>query len=466
MKQLKYAVLALSLLFGVSACELSDVNIDPTRVSDANLNLMLPELQTQVAYSQSADVARMAGILVQYFVGADAQQVQYTDYIISEDAFNNYWTGGLYSGALRSAQVIIDKAQAEGNTYYEGIAKILMAEAYGQATLMWGDIPFSEALQGQANLKPAYDQQQQVLTSVLQLLDDAITVLSSPQGVNPGRADLIHGGNAGAWIKTARALKARYLVQQSKRNPQNYAAALTEITASYASLSEQSNFKYENTQVGNNPLAKFGIGRPNTLVINPEFAQRMDERDDPRQPYYMEANPNGGFRYYNATNAQLVWAANASVIPLISYVELKFLQAEALQRTGASTDQVQAALADGIRASIQQVGLDPAAYADFIAARSDLSGLSADQIIERIITEAYYAYYGFAMFQTWNNYRRTGYPALVPNPKGANGLNPSGVIPRRFLYPVSEVQTNSANLQSAKSRQNGALLDVPLWVFE
>lgn len=464
MKQLKYLWSLLAVLLALSACDLAETNIDPTRLNDVGLNLRLPEAMSQTAYNQSANQARVPGIIMQQFKGFDAQQIQYTDYLITEETWNNYWTGGLYSGALRSCQVMIDKAAEEGNAYYQGIGKILMAESYGMAALFFGDIPFSEALQGQDNLRPAYDTQEQVLTGVLNMLDEAITLLSSPTGASPGSADLIYQGNAARWVKTAKALKARYLMQTVKRTPGNANKALTELSGSYVSLAEQSNFKFEATQIGNNPLAKFGTGRPNTLVIDERFAQKMTDRNDPRRDYYME-NTGSQWSFFNQSNAKLVWAKDNSVIPIISFVEVKFLQAEALYRTGAPTADIQTALKDAITASLAQVGV-PGDNSAFINSRSDLTGLSGDAILERIIEEAYYAYYGYAFQQIWNNYRRTGYPALTPSPLGANAGNPSGGIPRRFLYPTNEVQTNLANLQAARDRQNGALMDVAVWAYQ
>lgn len=465
MKQFKYILLTLSVLLAASSCEdLTDVNIDPTRQADVDLNLLLPDLLSQTAYNQSANPARMPAIIMQHFTGFDAQQVQYSDYIIAEDAFNNFWNTGLYSGVLRAAQVIIDKAQEQDNTYYEGIAKIAMAEGYGMATMMFGDLPFSQALQGQENLKPAYDAQEQVINGVLAMLDEAIALLNNPSGVNPGGADLYYGGDAALWVKTAHGLKARYLAQSAKRNSGNWSAVLQEVGASFESIDEQPWFQFEDNQIANNPLAKFGIERPNTLIVDEGFAQKMTDRDDPRQNNYMEF-AESQWTFYNGANPDLVWTQSDAATPLISYVELKFLEAEALYHTGAGAGQIQQALAEAIQASIDQVGIteDASAFVDKV---SDLSGLSGEAVQERIIEEAYYAYFGYAWQQIWNNYRRTGYPDLTPNPNGANGLNPSGGIPQRFLYPVGEVQTNLENVQAAKDRQNGALLDVPLWVFE
>jgi len=465
MKSFKYTLLTLSVLLAVSSCgDLTEVNTDPTRQADVALNLLLPDALSQTAYNQSANPARMPAIIMQHFTGFDAQQVQYSDYIIAEDAFNNFWLTGLYSGVLRAAQVIIDKAEEEGNTYYEGIAKIIMAEGYGMATMMFGDLPFSQALQGQENLKPTYDAQEAVITGILNMLDDAIAVLGNPNGVSPGGADLYYGGDTEAWIKAAHGLKARYLAQSAKRNPGNWNQVLQEVSASFQSIDEQPWFQFEDNQIANNPLAKFGIERPNTLVVDEGFAQKMTDREDPRQDNYMEFS-GSQWTFYNSANSDLVWTQSDARTPLISYVELKFLETEALYHTGAGTAEIQEALKEAIQASIDQVGItdDVSAFIDKV---SDLSGLSGEAVLERIIEEAYYAYFGYAWQQVWNNYRRTGYPDLTPNPNGSNGLNPSGGIPQRYLYPVSEVQTNQENVQAAKDRQGGALLDVPIWVFE
>ncbi len=465
MKKLKYILLTLSVLFATSACEdLTDVNVDPTRLTDVNLNLLLPDALSQTAYNQSANPARMPAIIMQHFTGFDAQQVQYSDYIIAEDAFNNFWNTGLYSGVLRACQVIIEKAQEEGNTYYEGIAKIIMAEGYGMSTMMFGDMPFSEALQGQENLKPAYDSQEQVINGLLAMLNDAIGLLNSPSGVNPSSADLYYGGDPEAWLKVAHALKARYLAQTAKRNSGNWSEVLKEVSESFQSVDEQPWFQFEGNQIANNPLAKFGIERPNTLVVDEGFAQKMTDRADPRQDYYMEFS-GSQWTFYNGSNPNLVWTQSSSATPLISYVELKFLEAEALYQTGAGNGEIQAALSEAIQASMDQVGISDDVSA-FVAERSDLSGLSGEEVLERIIEEAYFAYFGYAWQQVWHNYRRTGYPDLSPNPDGTNGLNPSGGIPQRFLYPVGEVQTNLENVQAAKDRQGGALLDDPVWAFE
>jgi hypothetical protein len=200
------------------------------------------------------------------------------------------------------------------------------------------------------------------------------------------------------------------------------------------------------------------------LNIDGRFADWMDARTDPRKDLYMKLNAAGtDWVFHESGDGNLYWAQNNTVVPLQSYVELALMRAEALQGTGAGEAEVSAALAAGIAASMQQVGLDSATYGAYVAAQSDLSGLSDAEKMERIIEEAYSSYYGFSFLEVWTNYRRTGYPALSPSSNGVNGLNPSGVIPRRFPLPIREETTNATNYQAALDRQGGGLLDVDTW---
>ena len=212
MKKIIYLFMTIFLLFSTSCEEsLEELNIDPTNLAAVDLRLMLPEIISSGAFNEGAGGPRAAGIVMQQFIGLDAQQLQYTDYVLGEDLMNNYWRTGLYAGVLRSCDVMIKQAQEEGATFYEGVGKVMMANQYGIATSYFGDIPFSEALQGTDNLQPAYDSQEAVYQGVIRLLDEAISVLSgSPSGYGGG--DLIYGGNASGWLQTARALKARYLI--------------------------------------------------------------------------------------------------------------------------------------------------------------------------------------------------------------------------------------------------------------
>ena len=63
--------------------------------------------------------------------------------------------------------------------------------------------------------------------------------------------------------------------------------------------------------------------------------------------------------------------------------------------------------------------------------------------------------------EVWANFRRSGYPALTPNPYPGSEL--SGDFIRRFVYPDSEYVVNLENVLEANSRQGPDTMDTRVW---
>src|SRR5690606_30994413 len=106
-------------------------------------------------------LSRISSILVQHSAGLTAQYTDIQNYRITEGDFDNSW-GGLYSGTMNNAKIIIDKAGDE-NPYYAGIAKVIMAINLGLATDLWGDVPYSEAFRIDEGIRtPKLDTQQDI----------------------------------------------------------------------------------------------------------------------------------------------------------------------------------------------------------------------------------------------------------------------------------------------------------------
>lgn len=451
-----------ALLISTTGCDFGDINIDPTRQFDVEMSSLLPTAQAQVAYNIGANPNRVTGIILQQYEGVDAQQLQYTSCVIDENTMNNFWNFGLYAGLLNNLSVIIDKANEEEKPHYSGIAKVLMAHQLGMATSFFGDIPFSEALQGLENLKPSYDTQEQIYASIQTLLDEAINELGQPgHPVGPSGDDLIFGGDADSWTATAYALKARFTMHLTKRNPNAATQALGFIDQAkshgFTSEAAAPKFQFEDKITGGNPLAIFGQQRPNTMAIADDFVARME--NDPRQEKYMSFD-GSKWVYFQAGDENLFWSQFDSYLPLISYPELKFLEAEAKVRTGAG--DAKDALIEAVQASMDQLGVEEAAAAAYIA--TNIVPQAAD--LQLVINEKYDALFGQAPQEAWVDFRRTDFPNLTADPGCDNGLNPGGGIPRRYLYPIDERLTNRENYEAAIARQGGQLMNVDLWAFE
>lgn len=475
MRQIKiFIVVLFTGVFFNTSCEFGDINVDPTTLSSVQLKDQLPVAVGQTVFNVGTEGARAAGLIMQQFKGIEAQQQQLERYIIDDNTFNNFWSFGLYGGGvLKDCGLLIEQGTDLEQPYYVGIAKVLMAVNLGYATLCWGDIPYTEAFRGTEGtefFKPAFDTQESIFAAIQTLLDEAIVELGKPEvSGGPGSDDLIYGGNPDGWIQTAYALKARYYMYLVKKDGQAASKALAVLDNAYGSNADESMFTAYGGRGANdaNPLGQFGAQRPNTLAINDDFAANMDAKGDPRQSYYM-ANDGSNYIFYTGPSG-LFWSSYTSPAPIISYTEQKFLEAEALIRTAAPVADAADALTAAIEANMDQLGIDPADYAAYVAAYGNFSGLSTDaERLERILTEKYYAMYAQGFFETWTDYRRTGYPALDPIAGGSNGSNPSGVIPRRWTYPTDEKFANTANVDAAIQRLPGGrdLLDVDMWAFE
>ena len=463
MKKYRFIHIGL-LLYAMTACEFDDTNIDPTNPSPESIvnDGILPAAEAQTLFNVGALGGRMPGIVMQHFAGFDAQQVAYTSYVIEESDLNNLWTTGLYAGSMKDHVVMIENAEESGNNFYLGVAKILLAHNLGLATNFWGDVPYTEAFGGREELTPAYDSQEQVFATIQTLLDEAITSLSGEEAPVKG-GDLIFGGDESLWIKTARALKARYALQLTKRTGEQAASqALAFINeGTIESDAETPYFTFDAAAIGSNPYAQFGAQRPKTMIIAPSFVNLLDANSDPRKEVYM-IEDGTEFLFYNGPSSDLFWSQNDSPLPLISYTEVKFIEAEALVRTGSNGLAV---YQDAVRASMNQLSIPEDEAAAYIAGATSRYNAAGDKI-QAIINEKYVALFAQAETEIWSDYRRTGYPNITPARGGSNGVNPSGVVPVRFLYPIGERQFNNENREAAIAQQGGHLLDDPLWAYE
>lgn len=451
-KYIKLNILVLLAVFANSCSDFGDLNLDPGRPGGDNVSLVAvtPVMQTQTHRNIVSSGGRIAGIFMQQWAGFDAQQVAFTQYAVNEGTLANFWEFGLYAASMRDCADMITRADASGDVpHSRGLAKIYMAVNLGLATNLWGDIPYSEALLGSDNLQPSYDSQEDIYNSIQNLLDEAIIDfgMEDPQGP---LGDLVGSD----WIATAHALKARYYMQLTKRDPNAATKALSEIAMAFESNETAPIFNFESTQNGANPISKFGIERPNTLVIDPYFGDLMT--GDPRQDLYMTANTDGDFLFFQNGNADLFWAQFESPSPLISYFELKFLEAEATLLNGGDASAI---LEEAISANMEYLAISSSDITTYVESIETTD-------LETIIVEKYKALYGSNPIEVWNDYRRTNFPSIIANPEGANGNNPSGIIPVRVPYPDSERLSNTAAYEAAIANQGGHLLDDPMWAFK
>ena len=120
---------------------------------------------------------------------------------------------------------------------------------------------------------------------------------------------------------------------------------------------------------------------------------------------------------------------------------------------------------------MQQFSLYPAAsdlYAQWITDANISAYLAANPMgtgedAYKNINWQYYVTTFCDEYETFANWRRSGYPELTPVNKNYPSCETNGEIIRRFRYPINEQQINNANYNAAVERMGGDTFMTRVW---
>ncbi len=454
MKRYINRVLILIAGLFVASCDYDEFNVNPDQPASVPASTMLLPTQAALAYTQGDDIARNALIWMQQFAGVDRQALVVGKYTLLENDINSAWDN-YYSDVLQNSKIIIEKSKENESPHYVGVSQVISAIAIGQLTDLWGAIPLTEALKARSEgiIQPSYDLQEDVYDSLQSLLDVAkVNLAAVESATSPTESnDRIYSGDLSLWIKTANVLKARHYNNLSEVDPSGSAtAALAAIDLGvYASSAEDADFEFASAPTSQNPWAQFVADRTDTRM-GAFLVDLLKVRNDPRLPYYVEdlgeetfEGAAAGSTNVNASNIGPFYGGDASPVPLATYAEVKFIEAEAALRLN-NTTRAQTAFSAAISGSLNKYGIANADINSYLTSFGTLSG-DADDALEQIMTQKYIAL--FTMPQVYTDWRRTGYPVLTPS--AGNVTN--NVIPTKYPYPLSERQYNEANLREVAS---------------
>ena len=85
---------------------------------------------------------------------------------------------------MADAQVIINNG-VEGGLFEHKVAKVIESHILTTLVDMFGDVPYSEALQFTDNLNPNLDSGEDIYNAALAMLDDAIANFNSDASADP-----------------------------------------------------------------------------------------------------------------------------------------------------------------------------------------------------------------------------------------------------------------------------------------
>ena len=448
----KYAVLlALTATpLVVTSCRQElDINVDPNNPSQASLSGLLSGSQVGFAFALGGEGTRMPAAVVQHYAGHRNQSLRYAQYRITSSDTDGTWTA-LYN-TLMDMKELENKATASGNQAYLGVSKILQAHAFSVTTDLFGDIPFSKALQGRANITPVYDKQEDIYPALITMIDEGLAALSA--GTETISGDIVYGGNVTKWKKYGNSLKLRLLNHLSSRQPNAAANFLATNPDLIDISSENAKVLFGSVASNANPIYQFDVlsGRKDQAVAS-TIVDKMKALSDPRVSVYFNpvANNNSGLQGQYLGNApgndtddsgeneySRVGSAYASIkapVVLMSAAEVNFIKAEVYYR--ASDSRAQAAYQAAITQDFAALGLSSSAAAYLANAN-----VAYDGTLQRIMEQKWITMFQ-ASYESWVDWRRTGFPVLTPAASNAT----SNVIPRNLPYPDVEINSNRANL--------------------
>ncbi|HEU0110647.1 MAG TPA: SusD/RagB family nutrient-binding outer membrane lipoprotein [Chitinophagaceae bacterium] len=468
MKKIFIGIAALLVLGGCKKFE--DINESPTQLKEASTRALLTNALQQIPIlTMGNDAAgRLAALYVQHLSeGPYPAASLYSDRNLS---FANW-----YIGPLWNLQTIINynnEGRPEADPQSNGssdnqvaVARIVKAYFFLLMTDKWGDIPYSEALQGDKAFSPKYDKQQDIYNSLFQELTEAVAQIKENEA--PVEGDILLDGDMAGWKRFANTQRMLMALRLSEADPAKgkteYAAAVAAGVIS--SNAENISYKFLSSDPNNyNPwYNNYTVSLRNDYAISKTLVDYMQSKSDPRLPVYAEVlagNEIKGLPYgrNQAVNIPAAYSrigdafrGAGSPLPIFNYAQVLFTQAEAAKigYTAGGDAEAELKYLAAIKASWEQYGVyDPVKYAAYIAL-PDVAYTPATGY-EKIMTQKWVHGY-LNSWEVWNDWRRTGFPVLTP----AIDATDARGIPLRIGYPSTESALNGTNYKQAVTDLGG-----------
>lgn len=468
-------LILIALLIGITfSCEdFEGWNVDEKNpeivpasylVTSSQKDLFLRMTSTSVNYN-------IFKLFAQYW-----NETQYTDetnYDIRGRDIGGFFSQYLYRDVLadlNSAKEIVEATEAvEGSDFDQAkkdsqLAVINLLSIYTWHVLVdtYGYVPYTEALQGLENLTPVYDSDEEIYASLFTRLDDALVKLSSGSD-SFGGADLLYSGSAEQWSKFGNSLKLKMAVRTADFDFSRSKTKAEEAVGAgvFESSADNAAFPFEVAPPNTNPVwvSLVQSGR-NDFVLSKTFVDLIVPLNDPRASVYMDdnivpyqgGNYGEGSSYVNNTHIGELWHTPDFEGIILSYDEVQFLLAEAVER-GLIAGDAEMYYNEAVSASIMYWGSSQDDADTYLAQASVAYTTSGSSWKEVIGNQKYIALYGRG-FEAWSSWRMLDYPNTMTRPPISEEA-----VPRRYLYGNNDADINETNYDAASSAMGGDLKD-------
>lgn len=427
------------------------------------------------------------------------------------------------AGSIRQMQQLCIQKDSASYSNLINIGNIMFVFILQRVTDMYGDCPYSQADMAQQGIKyPVYDTQQSIYNAMLTSLDNAISKLDV-NGTKP-TADLFYNGDITRWKKFGYSLMLRIAMRLTKIDPvtaQKWAekaaagGTFNDITDNAIVQTDATNSASQNgtsialrtltdyeqvrwsktlidflrqthdprlSVIGEIPAAGLANNGNETLSGNPDSSLQVGmpngydllggATDISKAPGYPGGTGTGAdyapLGNYSRPRTNVYLKLGGPIL-VFTYAETEFLLAEAKVRGWNISGTAQQHYANGVTGAFlsltqmdAQTTVNAAAINNYLIT-NPLDMSTADNSLQMINTQ-YWIATGttFNFIENWFNWKRSGYPSLVPINYPGNVT--MGTIPRRMIYLSTEILTNPVNYKAAVARlQGGDALTSRVW---
>ncbi len=467
---MKKLILAVLLAISTTACfKDSDINVDPNRSTSVDPALLFSGASTQFSLLRVAELTWPVALMNQMWASGGRWGLSQSQY--DQTRIRSAW-GRTYTDVLKNLNVAVEIAQNTQPINKNAVAqcKILMAFAYAQTSLLWGDIPFTEAATGKVDF-PKFDKQQDVLNGSIAMLDEAIGMIDlNAKGIIAPN-DLYYGGDMAKWRKFANSLKMRILFSMVDADASK-GAAIGQLIAGGNMISSSADamlYKYYNQPGRQNPrfsfTAIFRGGVQSDWYCSKPVYDLLVSLKDPRIPYFYQPGSDAASNEFIALGPVEVYTTKSALVNMnllkpelpevsFSYSEQLLFEAEAIARGFApgGFDAATAKMRAGVRESMLTLGVTAAQTDAYVAG---LPALTATNF-KTVLSQQQYLDLFMRPIEGWVQHRRSGAVGQeIPAMTTPTGAPVAGLI-RRLLYRSEEVNSNP-------NTPSGLTLDTPQW---
>lgn len=397
--------------------------------------------------------------MMQYTVDV-GNTTRFALYIFPASTYETLWN--LFYVHAANAQEIIRQAEIFDQPNMKAIGMTLKTMYFAILSDMYGDVPYSEALRTNEGIsQPKMDRQRDVYEGMIRTLLEANALYDPSQTMQMPNKDLLYGGDIAKWKKFTNSLCLRLCLRLSNRPASIGLETLNTIVANpgvypvFASTMDDAKIAFTGVAPFRGPfggMTDINFTR-SSHKCSERFIDRLYQSYDPRRTVWTilageqvkgvksgYKNPDGDDCAYMNSSVLKPYSAPAW---FMTSSEVKFILSEAaLQGYIPGGEAVaKSHYEDGIRLSVNQwvPKATPADIDKFLAGEQ----VAFDASLERVIEQKWLSLF-MQGFESWNDYRRTGFPRLAIGPDNTN----DGILPARMNYGQTTVSTNRNNYQS------------------